>query len=281
MAAYPLAPGDSRGAPPGKDGAMEETRSDGRDADARALRIAAAGDIHCHEATRARTREAFAGLDERADLVLLAGDLTTHGEPEQAAVLADACRDLALPIFAVLGNHDWHADRADEVIDVLAGGGVRVLERDSAICEVAGVEVGVVGAKGFVGGFPGSHLPDFGEPLLREVYRQGAAEAAAVDAGLRAVAHCPVRIVLLHYAPVHQTLEGEPREIWTMLGSDRLAVPIVEHEPDLVLHGHAHAGTFRGTAGTVPVFNVSVQVMGRDFWIFEVADPQRATTPVH
>jgi Icc-related predicted phosphoesterase len=181
----------------------------------------------------------------------------------------------------VLGNHDWHADRAGELVDVLADAGVRVLDRDSAICQVADVEVGVVGAKGFVGGFPGSHLPDFGEPLLRAVYRQGAEEAAAVDAGLRAIAHCPVRIVLLHYAPVPETLEGEPRGIWTMLGSDRLAVPIVEHEPDLVLHGHAHAGTFRGTAGTVPVFNVSVPVMGRDFWIFEVADLQRATTPVH
>jgi uncharacterized protein len=281
VAPYPLAPGDSRRGRPGKDAAMEATSTDDPRTGAPALRIAAAGDVHCHETTRARTCEAFAGLDERADLLLLAGDLTTHGEPEQAAVLADACRDLALPIYAVLGNHDWHANRADEVIDVLAGGGVRVLERDSAIFQVAGVEVGVVGAKGFVGGFPGSHLPDFGEPLLRAVYRQGADEAAAVDAGLRAVAHCPVRIVLLHYAPVPQTLEGEPREIWTMLGSDRLAVPIVEHEPDLVLHGHAHAGTFRGTAGTVPVFNVSVPVMGRDFWIFEVADPQRATTPVH
>jgi len=237
--------------------------------------------MHCRESGHAETAAAFAGLDDRADLVLLAGDLTTHGEPEQAAVLADACRDLELPVLAVLGNHDWHVNRAEEVVATLRAAGIRVLERDHAICEVAGVQVGVVGAKGFVGGFPGCHLPDFGEPLLREVYRQGAQEAEALDAGLRAVAHCPVRIVLLHYAPVTATLEGEPREIWTMLGSDRLAVPIVEHEPDLVLHGHAHAGTFRGTAGTVPVFNVSVPVMGRDFWLFEVGDLEHATSPVH
>jgi uncharacterized protein len=260
---------------------MTDVTPDGRMRAGRAVRIAAAGDIHCHETNRRRTKDAFAGLAGTADLVLLAGDLTTHGEPEQAAVLADACRDLDLPVFAVLGNHDWHANRAPEVVATLQDAGVRVLERDWAICEIAGVEIGVVGAKGFVGGFPGCHLPDFGEPLLREVYRQGVDEAAAVDAGLRAVAHCPVRIVLLHYAPVAATLEGEPPGIWTMLGSDRLAVPIVEHEPDLVLHGHAHSGTFRGTAGTVPVFNVSVPVMGRDFWVFEVGELERATTPVH
>jgi Icc-related predicted phosphoesterase len=260
---------------------MSDATTNGRVTAGRAARIAAAGDIHCHESNRERTRRAFAALPGTADLVLLAGDLTTHGEPDQAAVLADACRELGLPVFAVLGNHDWHANRAEEVVAALRDGGIHVLDRDWAVCEIAGAEIGVVGAKGFVGGFPGCHLPDFGEPLLREVYRQGAQEAEALDAGLRAVAHCPVRIVLLHYAPVAETLEGEPPGIWTMLGSDRLAVPIVEHEPDLVLHGHAHSGTFRGTAGTVPVFNVSVPVMGRDFWVFEVADLDRTTTPVH
>jgi Icc-related predicted phosphoesterase len=249
--------------------------------DASSVRIAAAGDIHCHEANRDHMLEAFARLPGTADLVLLAGDLTTHGEPEQAGVLADACRDLGLPVVAVLGNHDWHVNRADELIATLQDAGIHVLERDSTVVELAGTQIGIVGAKGFVGGFPGSHLPDFGEPLLREVYRQGAEEAEAVDAGLRAIAHCPVRIVLLHYAPIPETLEGEPREIWTMLGSDRLAVPIAEHEPDLVLHGHAHAGTFRGSLGTVPVYNVSVPVMARDFWVFEVADLEGATTPVH
>jgi Icc-related predicted phosphoesterase len=249
--------------------------------DLSSVRIAAAGDIHCQEANRDHIREAFARLPGTADLVLLAGDLTTHGEPRQAAVLADACRDLGLPVIAVLGNHDWHVNRADEVIATLEDGGIRVLERDWTVLELAGSQIGVAGAKGFVGGFPGCHLPDFGEPLLREVYRQGVEEADGVDAGLRAIAHCPVRIVLLHYAPIAATLEGEPREIWTMLGSDRLAVPITEHEPDLVLHGHAHAGTFRGMLGPVPVFNVSVPVMARDFWVFEVADLDRATTPVH
>jgi uncharacterized protein len=249
--------------------------------DLSSVRIAAAGDIHCHEAKRDHIREAFAKLPGTADLVLLAGDLTTHGEPEQGAVLADACRDLGLPVVAVLGNHDWHVNRADELVATLEDAGIRVLERDSTVVEHAGTQIGIVGAKGFVGGFPGCHLPDFGEPLLREVYRQGVEEAEAVDAGLRAVAHCPVRIVVLHYAPITETLEGEPREIWTMLGSDRLAVPITEHEPDLVLHGHAHAGTFRGTLGTVPVFNVSVPVMAQDFWVFEVAGLEHATTPVH
>ena len=96
-----------------------------------------------------------------------------------------------------------------------------------------------MGTKGFVGGFAGSHWPDFGEPSLRRIYAETSAEVEALGEGLRAVALCPYRVVLLHYSPSTQTLEGEPRDIWTLLGTDRLAAPILEHEPDLVLHGHA------------------------------------------
>lgn len=245
------------------------------------LRVAAAGDIHCREAQHDQVCEAFARLRGEADLVLLAGDLTTHGEPEQVEVLADACRDLDLPVYAVLGNHDWHADRVDELVPILEDGNITLLERDWAICEIRGVEVGVVGTKGFIGGFPGSHLPDFGEPLLREVYRETSAEVSALDAGLRAVAHCPLRFVVLHYAPIGDTLVGEAEGIWTFLGTDRLAAPIAQHEPDLVVHGHAHAGTFEAAIGSTPVHNVSVPVIGRDFWTFEIACAARPTSPVH
>jgi uncharacterized protein len=158
---------------------------------------------------------------------------------------------------------------------------ITVLDRAATTCTVSGIGVGIVGAKGFVGGFPGSHLPDFGEPALRALYAETTRDVKAIARGLKAVAHCPVRIVLLHYAPVAETLAGEPEGIWMMLGSDRLAAPIAEHEPDLVLHGHAHAGTFRGAIGPVPVYNVSVPVMARDFWVFELSDLERATVPVH
>ncbi|MFL5837641.1 MAG: metallophosphoesterase, partial [Solirubrobacteraceae bacterium] len=173
------------------------------------IRIAAAGDIHCRPEDRDRILAEFAGLRGCTDLVLLAGDLTTHGEPEQAAVLAEACAGLDVPVVAVLGNHDWHCDRAGEVVGVLDEAGITVLDRSCCVTRVGDVDVGVVGAKGFVGGFPGSHLPDFGEPLLREVYAESMREAAALDEGLRAIALCPFRIALLHYAPVTDTLEGE------------------------------------------------------------------------
>jgi uncharacterized protein len=245
------------------------------------LRIAAAGDIHCSEQHREEIDRTVQGLDGRADLVLFAGDLTTHGEPEQAAVLADACSQLDIPAFAVLGNHDWHANRRDELVSVLEEGGIRVLDRSWAICQADGLEVGIVGVKGFVGGFPGSHLPDFGEPLLREVYHETTAEIEALDQGLREIALCPTRIALLHYAPTAETIVGEPPGIWAFLGTDRLAAPIAEHEPDLVLHGHAHAGSFEGAIGEVPVYNVSVPVIERDFWLFELDVSVRARAPIH
>jgi Icc-related predicted phosphoesterase len=244
------------------------------------IRVAAAGDIHCRDSVRDDVIRAFAGLAGEIDLVLLAGDLTTCGDPHEAEILAEACAPLSVPVVAVLGNHDWHAGRADEVVAVLERGGIQVLERASTIHEISGHEVGIVASKGFVGGFGPSHLPDFGEPLLRDVYAETSRDVDALDAGLREVANCPLRIVLLHYAPVEETLVGERRDIWVFLGTDRLAAPIVEHQPDVVLHGHAHSGTFEGRIGEVPVYNVSVPVMGRDFWLLELSVPARAGTPI-
>ncbi|HEX8120050.1 MAG TPA: metallophosphoesterase [Solirubrobacteraceae bacterium] len=245
------------------------------------VRIAAAGDVHCRPAQRDHAIRAFAGLDAKADVLLLAGDLTTHGQPEQAEVLAEACAPLDIPIVAVLGNHDWHCNTVDECLPIWEEAGIRILDRSHVVLDVGGVEVGVAGVKGFVGGFPGSHLPDFGEPSLRGIYAEAGEEAAALDRGLRAIAQCPVRVALLHYAPTPQTLVGEPEPIWTYLGTDRLAPPIAEHEPDLVLHGHAHHGTFEGRIGNVPVYNVSVPVMGQDYWVFELSGVERVTTPIH
>jgi len=234
------------------------------------IRIAAAADIHCSEPLREHITAAFEQVAPSVDLVLLAGDLTTHGEPEQAAVLADACRDLQVPVVAVLGNHDYHANRSDEVCAVLSDAGIRVLQREFEIHEVDGMEVGIVGAKGFVGGFPGAELPDFGEPLLREVYRETTLEVNGIEAGLEAISGCHRRVVLLHYSPIPETLVGEPETIWAFLGSSRLAAPIGAHRPDLVLHGHAHRGSFEGQLGPVPVRNVAVAVTGKDFELFEL-----------
>jgi Icc-related predicted phosphoesterase len=234
------------------------------------IRIAAAADIHASDVSAERVERAFADLEGEADVVLLAGDLTTSGEPEQAEVIAGACLQLDVPIFAVLGNHDHHAGRAGEIEDVLGGAGVQILDRACASCEVDGLELGVVGTKGFVGGFPGSALPDFGEPLLRRVYAETSAEAEAIARGLQEIVHCDLRIVLLHYSPVVDTLEGEPPGIHTYLGCERLATPIAENGADLVLHGHAHAGSFEGCIGDIPVYNVAVHVTGRNFWIFEL-----------
>jgi Icc-related predicted phosphoesterase len=245
------------------------------------IKVAAAGDMHCSESNREQTAKAFAEIDGKVDLILLAGDLTTHGEPEQAQVLADACRELETPVYTVLGNHDWQADRRDELVQVLEGAGITVLDPGHAICRPHDVEVGIVGTKGFMGGFPGSHVSNFGEPSMRALYDEATREVEALEAGLRAVATCPVRIVLLHYAPTEETLRGEPEGIWTFLGTDRLAPPIIEAEADLVLHGHAHAGAFEGRVGDVPVFNVSVPVMRRDFWVFEVTAADRRSSAIH
>jgi Icc-related predicted phosphoesterase len=239
---------------------------------ARPIRVAAAGDVHCDEANRDEVARGFAQVDGAVDAILLAGDLTTCGEVEQAEVLAEIVQPLATPVYGVLGNHDWHCGQAAQLEDVLQEAGVAMVDRGHAVQEVDGTSFGIAGAKGFVGGFPDSGLPDFGEPLLRQVYRETTAEVEALDAGLAAIAGCDHRVALLHYAPTTTTLEGEPRGIYAFLGSDRLAAPILEHHPDLVVHGHAHAGAFEGAVGAVPVYNVAMPSLARGFYLFELDD---------
>jgi uncharacterized protein len=234
------------------------------------LRVAAAGDVHAAGPLREHLTRAFEAIDADCDVVLLAGDLTTHGLPEQAAVLAEACESMRTPVVAVLGNHDYHSGQAAAVAETLIRGGLVVLDRSHDILEIGDLEVGVVGTKGFVGGFPGAEIPDFGEPTLRQIFSETSAEVDALERGLEAVAGCHKRIVLLHYAPIVDTIVGEPESIWAFLGSGRLAGPIGMHRPDLVVHGHAHHGTPQGFIGTVPVHNVAVQVTGQDFVTFTV-----------
>ena len=235
------------------------------------IRVAAAGDIHAGVDDGDRVQEAFARVAEHVDLILLAGDLTQHGQIDEAIVVADACRELEIPVVAVLGNHDWHSDRPDDLKRVLAEAGVVVLERTHTILPIRGASVGIAGVKGFVGGF-GRQWANFGEPLFRDAYAETTRDVDGLEQSLAAIDPCAVRIALLHYAPVETTLLGESERLWLVLGAERLAGPIRAHRPDLVVHGHAHNGSFEGDIDGVPVYNVAVHVMRREFWVFEL-DP--------
>jgi uncharacterized protein len=252
------------------------------------VRIAAAGDLHVHDADSERWYEVFAGLDD-VDLILLAGDLTADGLAAQAEVLADACREAPAPVAAVLGNHDWHMGEEEGIASALRSSGVRVLERESAFFPVRDVQIGVAGLKGFVGGFLDSRIPDFGEPLLRRIYAQTSLDVDALERELQAIECCDVRVVLLHYAPTATTLTGEREAIWAFLGTDRLAEPILRHEPELVLHGHAHGGTVHGCIGSIDVWNVAAPLLGWQLKVFELdvsrsesgGDGRREAPPEH
>src|SRR5436853_2539961 len=188
---------------------------------AKIIRVAAAGAIHAGAAERDRVAEAFRRVEEQADLILLAGDLTQHGQVDEVCVVADACRGLEVPVVAVLGNHDWQSDRPADLTRALTEAGVVVLDRMHTILPVNGVSVGVAGVKGFVGGF-GNQWANFGEPLFREAYAETTKDVDGLERGLAAIEPCAVRIALLHYSPVEETLAGEPERLWLVLGADRL-----------------------------------------------------------
>jgi Icc-related predicted phosphoesterase len=213
-------------------------------------------------------RPHWANLAERADLLLLAGDLTRHGEPEEAAVLADELRDLGVPVITVLGNHDYQSDQERAVRHVLEDAGVTVLEGEATVVGVDGTRVGVAGAKGFGGGFVGACASDFGEPEMKAFVRHTKAVADRLHRALVAL-EADVRIALLHFSPVQDTLEGERLEIYPFLGSYLLGEAIDLAGADLALHGHAHAGSEKGvTPGGVQVRNVAQPVIGHAYNLY-------------
>jgi Icc-related predicted phosphoesterase len=237
------------------------------------IRIAAVGDIHYGIGERGPLTPHLRDLRDSADLLLLAGDLTRHGDPAEAGVLAEDLATLPMPKVAVLGNHDYHQDREHEVMRVIRDAGVCVLEGDSAVLRLDGMHVGIAGAKGFGGGFAGACVTEFGERETKAFAHHSAVAAEDLAAALEEVrtVEVGVRIALLHYSPVEQTLVGEPPQLWPFLGNYLLAEAVDRVGADLVLHGHAHSGSPEGaTPKGVPVLNVAHPVIKKPYELIQL-----------
>jgi len=222
------------------------------------IRIAAVGDLHYGEGSQGILKPGLEHLPDRADLLLLAGDLTRWGKPEEVQVLADELRGVPIPMIAVLGNHDYHCGREAEVRRVLEAAGVRVLEGEGTTVDVDGVRVAIAGTKGFGGGFRGAHGSDFGEPEMKAFVGHTKMLSDRLEKALLGLNAADLRIALLHYSPIEGTLEGERLEIYPFLGSYLMAEAVDNAGADLVLHGHAHHGSEKGrTPAGIPVRNVA------------------------
>jgi Icc-related predicted phosphoesterase len=263
-------------APANPDGQERRRRTDRRPD---VVRIAAVGDFHCGEEDVGKYRKLFARVNDEADVLLLAGDLTRRGTAPEIKVVLGELADVRIPILAVLGNHDHESGRVEEA---------RALLRENDRVHLLDAEpfklndfVGVAGVKGFMGGFGRWTLTAFGEAATKEFVGTTIEEAQTLEFALRRL-DTPIRVVLLHYAPTLDTVLGEPETIHPFLGNDRLAEPIDRFGATVVFHGHAHHGTFRGkTAGGVPVFNVSLSLIrqegvGEMYYLYEVPIPHDA-----
>ncbi|GAB3860068.1 metallophosphoesterase [Dactylosporangium cerinum] len=236
------------------------------------VRVAAVGDVHLDADVLGRYRPALEHVGAKADMLLLAGDLTRHGTADEARCVAQEFGGLAVPVIAILGNHDYHCDEQADVTKVLESGGITVLECSGTVLRVGDVRVGIAGTKGFGGGFAGACASEFGEPEMKAFTRHSRELAECFGAAL-AELDCDVRIALTHYSPVPETLQGEPLEIYPFLGSYLLAQAI-DAAPGvgLAVHGHAHAGSERGTTpGGVPVRNVAHPVIKQAYNVYQLS----------
>ncbi|WFE61991.1 metallophosphoesterase [Micromonospora sp. WMMD714] len=236
------------------------------------IRIAAVGDVHLDADVLGRFRPALEELPDCADVLLLAGDLTRHGTEAEARCVAQEFGGLGVPVITVLGNHDHQCDQVPQVVKVLEDAGITVLEGTGTVLECPGGRLGVAGVKGFGGGFAGRCASDFGEPEMKSFVRTSNESAAALGEALRGL-DCDLLVALTHYAPVPDTLAGEPLEIYPFLGSYQLGQAIDSAPTALALHGHAHAGTERGvTPGGVRVRNVAHPVIKQAYSVFHLGD---------
>ncbi|HEX2764102.1 MAG TPA: metallophosphoesterase [Allosphingosinicella sp.] len=236
-----------------------------------ALTLAAIGDLHVTENCHDRYRAMFEEISDAADVLALAGDLTNFGKVAEAEVLARDLEACTIPVLAVLGNHDLESGAAEEVTHILQQAGVTMLGEQATVVQ----GVGFAGTKGFIGGFGRGELAAFGEQAIKTFVDESRNEARILENALRSLRTDRV-VAVLHYAPIPETVEGEPLEIYPFLGSSRLANAIDRFDNvKAVVHGHAHRGAYSGhTAGGVPVFNVAQFVVepafGRPYALLEV-----------
>jgi Icc-related predicted phosphoesterase len=223
------------------------------------VRIAAIGDLHCGKNTQQTLAPIFADIADHADVLVLCGDLTDYGSPDEARGLVKDLSGVRVPIVGVLGNHDFESGKAGEVSAILTDAGVRVLDGDT--CEIHGI--GFAGVKGFCGGFGPRALAPWGEEIIKRFVHEAIDEALKLESALARL-RTPSRVAVLHYAPIQATVEGEPCEIFPFLGSSRLEEPLMRYPVNAVVHGHAHQGYPEGrTRDGVPVYNVARGLLER------------------
>lgn len=222
------------------------------------VRVAAVGDLHCHKSSQGQFQGLFAAAAAQADILVLCGDLTDYGLPEEAEILIkEMSVGAKLPTVAVLGNHDFESGRQAEVKQMLMDAGVVMLDGDAV--EVRGV--GFAGTKGFAGGFGRGTLGAWGEPSIKAFVQEAVDEAMKLEAALARL-RTDRRVAVLHYAPIRATVENEPAEIFPFLGCSRLEDPLNRYPVTAVVHGHAHNGAPEGrTSGGTPVYNVSLPLL--------------------
>ncbi|MGH3054153.1 MAG: metallophosphoesterase family protein [Gaiellaceae bacterium] len=235
------------------------------------MRIAATADLHFTASRQSALHEQFGVVRDEADVLVLAGDLTNYGQPEEMAPLLNVVVRSRIPTVAVLGNHDYESGKQSELMAMMATAGIKVL--DGTAYERDGV--GFAGTKGFVGGFGRGMLTAFGEPAIKNFVKASIDEALKLERAMSQL-RTQKRVVVLHYSPISGTVMGEAPEIFPFLGTSRLAEVVDRHGADLVLHGHAHHGRLEGrTAGGVPVQNVAVtlvqtQLASKIYRVFDI-----------
>jgi Icc-related predicted phosphoesterase len=208
------------------------------------MRIAYVVDVH----DRLDSVPEALGTIGMVDLLLVGGDITTFGTPDDVAQAIESWRPLAPRLFAVAGNMDSAA------IDA------RLVELGVSL-DGRGIVIGDVGIAGVSAApFSPLHTP-------HEIPDEELAGRAA--AGLDEVRECRVRILCPH-APPHGTACDRLRS-GEHVGSPALRALVEREQPDLVLCGHIHESRGEDSIGLSRIVNPGPVASGH-YALVEVAE---------
>ncbi len=233
--------------------------------------IAAISDIHIEKYSIEESF--FNNVNGNADLLVVGGDMN-NGKDEEVNLFLKLVSNVRVPIVVIFGNHDCDANNLIKIKERLSENPlIKILDGEYTEYVLHEKILGIAGVKGYGGGFAPHRIVSRGEVATKSFVEEEDREVEKLRIALSKMEQSSpdFRLVLTHWAAFEETIEGEPKELYVVLGSSRLGDAIMEIGPQLALSGHAHHGAagIKKARGEVSACNIAYRVNDGKMLLFD------------